>query len=860
MAMSLKKIGAIAVGGAMVATALASGVAAEVKVIGDVSKDLFVKDGQPNCYVVVGAKAPSTMDVVSAADIAAKIGSLCYKEGTVEDGKAVIKVYAKSDSDDFELTGDWNNAEDLYKTTKTYTLGDYLANVYVSAPEDYKSIFGNNESIIDLIKLDSKNINTIPSDSINLYNASKDSFNNVVDGSQKDSFKVKIRGNIGINKFGISTYYKRILDMSLVGKDGNLDALKEGDIIYDPVTEKKVIVTDVSTTSITYYEYVNDSKLKNMGNIYNATIGSYYVEYNESNNRLILQNSGKSTTYINDTLDKFEKIGDYGYVAYNNTEKVGVIYNNNTKKAYIIKNKYTRNFGDAIYTFEVPGGVKKFVAIEYDDGKLVAKTDHINTSKVVGIGVIYDRYKIYNAEGDEIETLKESSSDKSPVPTNGKVVFIASADSDYADDISNEAGNAFSGRHIKDIIKGYNVKVMSLGNLPTALKISDIDPSNWYLDTKDADASEIFVVSVLNDPNDEYTIKKRNALYLIMAFKDGESNVENTVPIRPGDRIPFLGKEKAVVKIDYDEDVIYLGNAVYDGVLKEGEVIDVGNGYQVKIKQVLKSTTEGEYKVTVDILKDGKLVAEKSDTVNSLTGITMKYIYKDIGVVVHTAWMDVGENHGYAEVLVTKNTQEIDLGKKYADDYKAYAVVKNGAVLDLKSNIENKDEVVGIALRYEGDDLTTLEDGDSLDILDYVTFKFDDEDKTDRLFVYFSMDKKEEADLEIGQKTSILNSEITLKDIKANAVEPVALTAPIAKLDTEVSLDTADKNLVLVGGPVANKLTKELVDAEKLALDNNSPATIAVLKGEANGHDVIVVAGGDRDKTREAALELIKNL
>ncbi|WP_456471578.1 S-layer protein, partial [Methanocaldococcus sp.] len=73
MAMSLKKIGALAVGGAMVATALASGVSAEVTIIGNINKDIFVKNGQPNCYIVVGANAPSTMDVVSAADIAATI-------------------------------------------------------------------------------------------------------------------------------------------------------------------------------------------------------------------------------------------------------------------------------------------------------------------------------------------------------------------------------------------------------------------------------------------------------------------------------------------------------------------------------------------------------------------------------------------------------------------------------------------------------------------------------------------------------------------------------------------------------------------------------------------------------------------
>lgn len=175
---------------------------------------------------------------------------------------------------------------------------------------------------------------------------------------------------------------------------------------------------------------------------------------------------------------------------------------------------------------------------------------------------------------------------------------------------------------------------------------------------------------------------------------------------------------------------------------------------------------------------------------------------------------------------------------------------------DLNDN--NVDKVVGIALRYDGDKLDDLDSGDEVDILDYVKFKLDDEDSNDKLKVYFSMDKDVDATLNIGEKVKALNAEVKLKDIKANAVEPVSLTAPIAKLDTEVSLDTADKNLVLVGGPVANKLTKELVDAGKLALDNNSPATIALIPDAANGHDVIVVAGGDREKTREAALELIK--
>ncbi|HIP83989.1 MAG TPA: S-layer protein, partial [Methanothermococcus okinawensis] len=73
------------------------------------------------------------------------------------------------------------------------------------------------------------------------------------------------------------------------------------------------------------------------------------------------------------------------------------------------------------------------------------------------------------------------------------------------------------------------------------------------------------------------------------------------------------------------------------------------------------------------------------------------------------------------------------------------------------------------------------------------------------------------------------------------------------KLDTEASLDT-DKYLILVGGPVVNKLTEELQKQGKINIDNNSPPTLVVVDGK-----ILVVAGGDRYKTRKAALELIQN-
>ncbi|GEM_PF-2632288 len=559
MAMSLKKIGAIAVGGAMVATALASGIAAEVTTLGFSDykelKDILVKDGQPNCYVVVGANAPSTMDVVSAADIAAKIGSLCYKEGTVEDGSADVTVHAEAESDDFDLKKDWNN---------------------------------------------------------------------------------------------------------------------------------------------------------------------------------------------------------------------------------------------------------------------------------------------------------------SAMPANAYAMFVTAADSDYSEKFENDSGapSFVDNSSVLKDIRNLN-KTVDLGDVGTMMKIEDVDPSDWYNDNDD-DAAELAMVILKNDTQDELTVPKKDILYASLVYKDDEENFANTTTLEEGMRIPFLGKEVAVVEIDKDDDAIYIGTPIYDGVLKEGETYDLGNGYQIKIKAVLKTTQNNTdvYKVDAQILKDGKVVAEEYDVA------PLELEYKDIGVTIHRAWENVGGDYGYAELVISKDVEKLELDEDYIPDWKVYAVLNNSGTMKLEDDINdnNVNNIVGIALRYDGDDLDNLDDGDEVDILDYLKFKFDDEDSNDKLKVYFSMDKKIDATLDIGQKVKALNAEVKLNDIKAEAVEPVPLTAPITKLDTEVSLDTADKNLVLVGGPVANKLTKELVDAGKLALDNNSPATIALIPDAANGHDVIVVAGGDREKTREAALELIKNL
>jgi S-layer protein (TIGR01564 family) len=445
---------------------------------------------------------------------------------------------------------------------------------------------------------------------------------------------------------------------------------------------------------------------------------------------------------------------------------------------------------------------------------------------------------------------------------NVGALFITAADSDYVDDFNvSYVERSGTGKFLGNIDLINDSNTYRLGDLSTLVKIMDINPNDWADNSSsvknDDDASEMLLVLLKNESDGEVELNKKDALYMTLAYADGVYKLGlNNTPIYEGEFLPFLGQKLAILKIDSDDDYIALGEEKYSGILKEGDTYDLGNGYQVKINAVLQDIPQKQAKVDVQILKDGKVVKEKFDIA------PFSLLYKDVGVYVHSAWQNVPQQIGYGEVLIADNVKYVNLGEEYIKDWKAYAVVKDTTnnKLSLKKDIKNTDKVVGIALRYEGDKLDGLSSGDEIDLANYATFKLDDEDKNDRLFVYFTMDETKEVTLDIGEKVSVLNSDITLKNIKANAVEALALTAPIAKLDTEVSLDSADKNLVLVGGPVANKLTKELVDKNKLSLDNNSQGKIVVLKGEANGHDVVVVAGGDRDKTREAALKLISML
>ncbi|MFQ6089290.1 MAG: S-layer protein, partial [Candidatus Methanofastidiosia archaeon] len=91
--------------------------------------------------------------------------------------------------------------------------------------------------------------------------------------------------------------------------------------------------------------------------------------------------------------------------------------------------------------------------------------------------------------------------------------------------------------------------------------------------------------------------------------------------------------------------------------------------------------------------------------------------------------------------------------------------------------------------------------------------------------------------------------------------------AELVKLDVEVDPSAVDKNLILIGGAVANSIVQQLVDMG-VGPDDGSAADWFTTEGDfklytdpfGTTKDVLVVAGPDREATRAAAMDLISQM
>jgi len=97
-------------------------------------------------------------------------------------------------------------------------------------------------------------------------------------------------------------------------------------------------------------------------------------------------------------------------------------------------------------------------------------------------------------------------------------------------------------------------------------------------------------------------------------------------------------------------------------------------------------------------------------------------------------------------------------------------------------------------------------------------------------------------------------------------LQPVEVDpASVVHVDTDFDFDgwkaTGECNLILIGGPVANLIVRQLVDDGVSWVDwTLSPGEWEYLPSPYGGYGILIVAGQDREATKEAAMNLINTV
>ncbi|NJE55156.1 S-layer protein [Thermococcus sp. 21S9] len=128
-------------------------------------------------------------------------------------------------------------------------------------------------------------------------------------------------------------------------------------------------------------------------------------------------------------------------------------------------------------------------------------------------------------------------------------------------------------------------------------------------------------------------------------------------------------------------------------------------------------------------------------------------------------------------------------------------------------------------------------------------------------YAYICLKEKEgqviEKELKVGD--TIPDTDYTVEGIYADNIVIKPVTEPIVYMDYEINVSDPGSNLILVGGPVANSVTKYLVEHNISKVDwYNSPGDVEYLQKALGGYDVVIVAGATRNETRVAAEKLMK--
>jgi hypothetical protein len=281
-----------------------------------------------------------------------------------------------------------------------------------------------------------------------------------------------------------------------------------------------------------------------------------------------------------------------------------------------------------------------------------------------------------------------------------------------------------------------------------------------------------------------------------------------------------LTKIYQITGLDDDKDQVELKE------LCSGKTITVGEGKEIESTGVFVD----------DVDEAGEVLVLDSDTLDYVyTKYDMKVTIPDAG----------------AAVELDTETLEFELDEDVNGDRSEDVAGTAGMTIQITSD-EGDDEIdITDIDDYDGDE-STEENDHTYVLTEYGTYFDHEDDDKDYVKVYIpSKDRKYNMFLAPTEAVIMSSGSSSSK-----VMQPVKIQAGASVLDTEISGYT-NKNLIIVGGPAANRAAAAVLGLEfpSYGADSTIPENAAIIKliAHGNGKHALLVAGWEADDTRRAA-------
>lgn len=282
------------------------------------------------------------------------------------------------------------------------------------------------------------------------------------------------------------------------------------------------------------------------------------------------------------------------------------------------------------------------------------------------------------------------------------------------------------------------------------------------------------------------------------------------------------------------------------------------DGYKIKTVDISISPAN---KVLLEITApDGRsdlVIIEKTDPPSAIDVSTKSDKFEEGELIIQLDDTFVGiDGNLIAQLEVKTNVVEVHSGDELLSGWLVNFGIENGVIKWI--TLSNKDDLEGSTLDILGKykmyykSEIVAEDVDDDDVKEYAVKSYIVVEPTEKVY-----DTKE---LKVGDELEGW----TIDKITAGTYTEITVmppTEPITYLDTEIDVNAVDSNLILIGGPVANAITKYLVDQGLSTVDwEASEGDLEYIEGAFGEYGALIVAGKDRYATREAAKELMAYL